>query len=196
MLHLAVAPNSQTAKNDKVIDPVVLGERVRALRQKKKWTQKQLAARAHVTENTIRGLERGTLQTRRPKFEAIAEALETTTDLLLSTDQPITEDHPLLVGLNDDDLRVAQAYSRARTPSRLRVERLLLSPEDALAALFTLLEALPIESLELLRRVAQRLLTDPAYARITKEALDVFDSLPTPKPAVEKKPKSVPKRSA
>jgi transcriptional regulator with XRE-family HTH domain len=130
MLKLAVAPEPNPNQNGGV-DPIVLGERVRTLRLKRKWTQKQLAKAAHVTENTVRGLERGTLATRRPKFEAIALALDTTTDLLQRTDQPIAEGHPLLDGLNDDDLRMAQAYSRARTSTRLRVEKLLLANNDA-----------------------------------------------------------------
>lgn len=131
MLRLAVATKISPTENVVVIDRFTLGKRVRDLRLKKSWTQQQLAAAAHVTANTVRGLERAYLDTRRPKFEAIAAALGTTPDLLLRADQPITPDHPLLEGLNDDDLRLAQAYSRARTPTRLRVERLLLTGTDA-----------------------------------------------------------------
>ena len=127
MLRLTVAPKSPDGHNTRVVDPQVLGERIKELRRKRKWTQKDLAAAAHVTENTIRGLEHGTMQTRRPKYEAIVAALGTTTELLERADQPITDDHPLLVGLNDQDLQIAQAYSRARTTTRLRVERLLLT---------------------------------------------------------------------
>lgn len=113
------------------LDPKVLGERIRELRLKKKWTQEQLAEVSGVAENTIRGLEKGTLHTRRAKYVAIARALDTTTDALERATGPVSETHPLLVGLNEHDLRLAQAYSRAPTRLRLRIERLLLaSAED------------------------------------------------------------------
>jgi transcriptional regulator with XRE-family HTH domain len=113
------------------LDPKLLGERIRELRLKKKWTQERLAAESGVAENTIRGLEKGTLNTRRAKYVAIARALDTTTDALERSSGPVTETHPLLAGLNEHDLRLAQAYSRAPTRLRLRIERLLLaSAED------------------------------------------------------------------
>ena len=130
MLRLAVASTRHGVKNGDVIDPVLRGKRIRDLRIKLGMTQAQLAEKADVTENTVRGLEKGTLETRRPKYEAIVEALDTTTELIERADQPIAEDHPLLSGLNDQDLQIAQAYSRARTPTRLRIERLLLTNEQ------------------------------------------------------------------
>lgn len=111
------------------MDPAVIGARVRALRLKRKLTQKDLATLAKVAPNTIRGLERASTETRRPQYKRIVEALGTTTTMLERPDEPITADHPLLEGLHDEALQIAQAYSRAPTRTRLRVERLLLAAE-------------------------------------------------------------------
>jgi transcriptional regulator with XRE-family HTH domain len=95
------------------------------LRLQKNWQQKELADKAKVTPNTLRGLERGTLQTRWPKFEAIAKALGTTPDLLLQAEEPVAETNPLLRDLNEEDLRIAQAFHHSRTAYRMHVQRVL-----------------------------------------------------------------------
>lgn len=104
----------------------MLGGRVRKLRERRKLTQKQLARKARIAQNTLRGLEKGTLQTRRAIYLKVVAALGTTAEALERSMESITEEHHLLSGLNEDDLRIAQAYSRARTVLRIQVERLLL----------------------------------------------------------------------
>jgi transcriptional regulator with XRE-family HTH domain len=112
------------------MDPAVLGGRVRALRQKRKWTQKTLAQLAQVAPNTIRGLETGSMETRRPQYLRIVDALGTTPAMLERLDEPISADDPRIVGLPDEALEIAQAYTRASTPTRLRIERLLLTHQN------------------------------------------------------------------
>lgn len=108
-----------------------MGERVRELRLKRKLTQARLAQLAGVAENTLRGLEKGSLQTRRAIYLKVCDALGTTPDAMERPLDVIDEGHPLLNGLNEDDLRIAQAYSRARTALRLQVEQLLFSAAAA-----------------------------------------------------------------
>jgi transcriptional regulator with XRE-family HTH domain len=110
---------------DAAVDLKALGQRVRLLRLRKNWQQQELARRAGVTTNTLRGLERGTLHTRWPKFEAIAKALGTTPDLLLRSEEPVADTSPLLRDLNEEDLRVAQAFHHSRTTHRMYVQRVL-----------------------------------------------------------------------
>jgi transcriptional regulator with XRE-family HTH domain len=142
MLRLAVASESN-ALNYSGMDPVVIGVRVRALRQKRKLTQKGLARLARVAPNTLRGLETASMETRRPQYLRIVEALGTTTAMLERPDEPIAADDPRLEGLHDEALQIAQAYSRAPTRTRLRVERLLLTQEtDAGVALLERFERL------------------------------------------------------
>jgi transcriptional regulator with XRE-family HTH domain len=142
MLRLAVASESN-ALNYSGMDPVVIGARVRALRQKRKLTQKGLARLARVAPNTIRGLETASMETRRPQYLRIVEALDTTTAMLERPDEPIAPDDPRLEGLHDEALQIAQAYSRAPTRTRLRVERLLLTQDtDAGVALLDRFERL------------------------------------------------------
>jgi len=128
MLRLAVA-SDETGLKHSGMDPAVIGARVRALRQKRKLTQKALAKIARVAPNTIRGLEKASAQTRHKQYERIIEALGTTPAMLERPDEPIAADDPRLEGLPDEALEIAQAYTRAPTRTRLRVERFLLMQE-------------------------------------------------------------------
>jgi len=142
MLRLAVASEPADLKYNGM-DPAVIGARVRALRQKLKLTQKQLAPLAHVAPNTISGLETARRGTRRGEYERIVEALGTTTAMLERPDEPISADDPRLEGLHDEALKIARAYTLAPTRTRLRIERLLLTQEiDAGVALLDRIERL------------------------------------------------------
>lgn len=135
------------------MDPAVLGAKVRALRQKRKLTQHALALLAHVSPNTIRGLETASMDTRRPQYLRIVDALGTTTAMLERADEPIDPNDPRLEGLPDEALEIAQAYTRAPTRMRLRVERLLLTQEiDAGLALLDRFERLNAHRQETLRQ--------------------------------------------
>jgi transcriptional regulator with XRE-family HTH domain len=102
-----------------------VGQRVKRLRQRKEWTQAQLAEKAGVTENTIRGLERNTRVTQWPKLQAIAKALGTSPEALMHGDDPIEPSDPRLDRLTDEDLLVARRFHDARTSMRQRVMTLL-----------------------------------------------------------------------
>jgi Predicted transcriptional regulators len=135
----------RTIKNS-AVDRKLLGQRVRILRLQKNLQQQELARAAGVTSNTVRGLERGLQETRWPKFAAIAKALGTTPELLLQGEEPITDTHPLLRDLNEEDLRIARAFHHAQTAIRVHVQR-VLSGELAAARLHILerLDRLPEE---------------------------------------------------
>jgi len=174
MLTLTVAAESSGLKYSGM-DPVVIGSRVRALRQKRRLTQKALAALAQVAPNTIRGLETGTTQTRLPQYQRVVEALGSTTAMLERADEPITADDPRLEGLHDEALEIAQAYSRAPTRTRLRVERLLLTQEiDNGSALLDRVDRLTAHRRETLLRslaeheAAQRLEDDAREGKKVK----------------------------
>lgn len=161
------------------MDPKALGERVRELRLRRKLTQASLAQKAHIAENTLRALEKGTLQTRRAIYLKVVAALDTTPEALEHAMDPITESHPLLAGLNEDDLRIAQAYSRARTILRIQVERLLLSPAAAMdpgfAELYDLYKVLDVRRQETLR------VTAAAHVKAQTEAHQRRKTARTPK---------------
>ena len=59
-----------------------LGERIRALRQEKGWTQRELAQRVGIKPSRISKYELGTDQPSLALVKAIADALGTTTDHL------------------------------------------------------------------------------------------------------------------
>jgi transcriptional regulator with XRE-family HTH domain len=106
------------------MDMKTIGRRARNLRLDKEWTQKELARRAKVTANTIRGFERGSLQTRWPKIHDIARALGTTFEQL-QQGEPVKPTDPLLADLTHEDLLVARTYHHSTTDVRQRVLALL-----------------------------------------------------------------------
>jgi len=65
-------------------NPVEIGKLVRLLREKLGLTQLQLAARAGVTDTTVRSVERASKTHHRATLVAIAAALGTTADKLRS----------------------------------------------------------------------------------------------------------------
>jgi transcriptional regulator with XRE-family HTH domain len=107
------------------MDWKAIGRRARHLRIEKGWTQAQLGTRAHVTTNTIRGFERGTLNTRWPKIREIVKALGTTIETLAEPGEVVKPTDPRLVGLTGEDLQIARAYHDSQTHLRQRVMTLL-----------------------------------------------------------------------
>src|SRR4051812_36081287 len=87
----------RTLKNADV-DRTAIGKRIEHLRREKFGTQKKLADKANVTPNTIRGLEKGTLDTRGPQMQRIVKALGTSLEELMHGDQVKPSD-PLLKDL-------------------------------------------------------------------------------------------------
>jgi transcriptional regulator with XRE-family HTH domain len=103
------------------MDWEAIGRRAIRLRQEKGWTQAELARRAHVSANTVRGLEHGSLHTRWPKLEAIVSTLGTTVEALAKGDEPVATTDPRWVGLKPEDLTVARNFHDASTAVRQRV---------------------------------------------------------------------------
>lgn len=153
------------------VDRKVLGHRVRMLRIQKNLQQQELARAAGVTPNTLRGLERGLQETRWPKFAAIAKALGTTPELLLQGDEPIAENHPLLRDLNEEDLRVAQAFHHSQTVIRNHLQRVLSAEIDQ-------------ASLELLDRIVR--LSEDAR-RAVDGMLGITEARPEPSTPIKRK---------
>jgi transcriptional regulator with XRE-family HTH domain len=130
-MHLAAVEVLLPRRNNERMDLKAIGRRARRLRIEKDWTQAELAERAGVTTNTIRGFETGTINTRWPKLNAIVRALGTTVEQLAEHEDVVKPADPMLVGLKREDLIVARAYHDSETPIRQRVMALLKQGESA-----------------------------------------------------------------
>jgi|SRR5207248_2415033 len=150
------------------MDWKAIGRRARRLRQDKGWTQAQLGKRAGgVSANTIRGFEKGTLNTRWPKIKDIVRALGTTIEALAEPDNVVKPADPLLVGLTREDLTVARAYHDSQTTLRQRVMTLLQEGTDQEQ------EQTPSEARPDLARLAT-VLTEVTSAADRTELVDSF----------------------
>jgi len=174
------------------LDPTRLAafaERVRLGRQRLYPTRLAFCAAAGITRTTLRHLESGRQQPTQDTIEKLARALRVT-PLELVGDERIDPDNPLLKDLRDEDFAIAQSFHHASTDVRLRVRALLRGgastqagdPADPHAAL--------------LDRLRRRLAVDPNCAPMLQDYLDTLDTLPTPSPSVDKKPKAAPPRRA
>jgi transcriptional regulator with XRE-family HTH domain len=120
-----------------------VGRELRAARVKDGYTQSALADDVGLAVGTIQRIEYGRKHARTESVERLANFFHLSLDELRRGSARVTPTHPLLEGLNEDCLEVAQQYSRAKTRLRLRVEALLrLHPEDRLTMLVGRLEKL------------------------------------------------------
>ncbi len=166
MMRLVTVDEAIAALKNAAMNKAV-GRRVKRLRQEKEWTQAELATRAGVTTNTLRGLERGTLATRWPKIQRIAKALGRTPESLLGDDDPIKPTDALLQGLTREDLQIARLFHDATTPVRTRALALLQHPDTDIAMQLATLRAgvaQPIEAM-IAQAVAQQREEDAARDR-------------------------------
>lgn len=195
-----------------------VGKKLRAMRNDRGLKQADVAAdpRVGISVGTLQAIEGAWYDVRDTSIEKYARFFGTSSTKILKDADPraVAPTDPLLKDLNEEHLEIARSYMRARKRVRTCIEVLLghHPAEEQLTALFMKLDALPLERLNqidallsaapegehvaLLHRIWLRLTTDPNYAQITKAGLDLLDSLPAPKPIVEKKPKSAPNRSA
>lgn len=126
-----------------------VGERVRVFRLEKRWTQAALAKKANVSLGTVQALEDAVnrsrpRQTSPEKLQAIARALGKSVDDLIRDRGVIEPSNPLLKGLNDEHLEIAQWYMRARKRTRELVDDLVAKPDDPrLIQLLLRIERLP-----------------------------------------------------
>lgn len=67
--------------------PVMRGDRVKALRLAKKWTQAELAHRAAITEKQLRDVEQGNRDLQLRGFRRLCIALGVSSDFLLGLDE-------------------------------------------------------------------------------------------------------------
>lgn len=103
-------------------DGLIDGDRVRALRKKRRWTQKDLATASGVDQGFISRLEnRNQVGARTGRLVALARALRVTTDeLFVRTDNEIIEPSDpqldammeLVVDMTPDERRSAERYLR------------------------------------------------------------------------------------
>lgn len=110
----------------------VIGRRLRQLRRQKNLTQRELAKRARIAPNTVRGIETGEKRAHYKKLLALARALGTTVGVLMHAidGEPDAWANPLLKDLLSEDLQVAQRYHHASTLVRTVVQRILANPES------------------------------------------------------------------
>lgn len=156
-----------------------IGRRARLLRVERGWTQEELARRAGVTANTVRGFERARLKTTTEAVTKILKALGTTRETL--TSDPHVGD-PALRNLNPEDFLVAQAYHHAPSKVRAYVTTLLFSQRDPAE----------IPELRALAEVDKQMVAE--FARILQSAADAA-RLPQQQPMAPRR-KSAHKRSA
>jgi len=106
----------------------VVGRYVKELRQKRDWSQEQLADKAKISTNTLRKIERGMKRPPRTEtLDRIAKAFHMTLEQLFQGPRGLQATDPKLVGMNEEDLDVARRYHDA--PTKLRHEVLLLLAE-------------------------------------------------------------------
>lgn len=73
--------------------PMTVGERIRALRETKRWSQPELAERVGISLQAVNRLETGRAEMpHRSNLRRYADALGTTVDYLLTGEQPRDED--------------------------------------------------------------------------------------------------------
>jgi len=106
-----------------------VGRKIKALRQRRELTQKELAKEADVTPNTMRGLEKGTLNTRWANVVAVARVLQVTVEQLVETN-PAEQEYwrtatPGMQDLLGEDLQIARAYHHSNSDVRARVRAIL-----------------------------------------------------------------------
>ena len=131
---LTVDDYAQRAKN-RPMNLRDVGNRVRARRTEQRMTQMQLAEKARVGLGTVQALE-DAVNRKRPRqtspenLQKIAKALDWQLDDLLTDNKMIEPSNPLLKGLNDEHLEVAQWYMKARKKTRAHIDALMAHGED------------------------------------------------------------------
>jgi transcriptional regulator with XRE-family HTH domain len=115
---------------------VPFGVQVRQLREARRWSQRDLAARARLSLATIQTVEAGLRTPRRPTVKRLASVFGIDPGSFASAlpVAPMSD-----VRLNIEDLQIAVAYNRAPTDIRIKVNHLLrgcsgasLKPVDVL----------------------------------------------------------------
>ncbi len=102
----------------------VLGRRIATARQRRGWSQTQLAEKAGLTRGSVANIERGAQQAPLHSIWAIALSLELEPRLLIPTlDQIDGEAHLQNDGLSDLDPRAKQILEKLGPESRLFVSR-------------------------------------------------------------------------
>jgi transcriptional regulator with XRE-family HTH domain len=114
----------------------VIGATIKALRQRKRWRQVDLASKAGVAEGTITGVELGR-RTQIPNVKKIAAALGVDFQTLTSGD---AVDRTSLDDLTDEDLMIARLYNQAATPIKITIRRLLRTENIDIAERFDRLD--------------------------------------------------------
>jgi DNA-binding XRE family transcriptional regulator len=193
-----------------------IGRKLKAMRIERSLDQIPAAKKAGIHVGTLQAIEGAWYEVRDTNIEKYAQLFGTSVKKLLRLldDKTLAPSHPLLKDLNEKHLEIARSYMRARRRVRTGIE-LLLSEHPAAEQLTTLLEklqslsterlreleallSLPSEepAVELLLRIWHRLVTDPTYAKLAKDGLDVMDRLPIPTESKSKKVRTSPKQSA
>jgi len=144
-----------------------LGLKLRALRVERGLRQIDAAKKAKLAVGTLQAIERNHGNVKDRNLDELAKVYGTTVlKILNKVDEPISPTNPLLKGLNEEHLDIAQRYKDARKRVRAAIELLLTRVDDnRLAALILKLETLAPDALTHLEHV---LLTappdDPIYS--------------------------------
>lgn len=118
------------------IENALVGRRIKALRLRRNWKQVDLAVLAHIAPNTLSGLEQGR-RTQWAKFKAIARALDSTTDALLSGEG--VDSSTVLRTLTDDAVDIGCRYQMSPEDVQSAIRRMLRDGNaDILVRLYAL----------------------------------------------------------
>lgn len=158
------------AKNGTVLtdeERTRLGLKLRALRVERGLRQVDAAEKAGLSVGTLQAIEGTRGHVKDDNVEKLAKIYGTSAlKILKKIDEPVTPTNPLLKGLNEEHLDIAQRYKDARKRVRAAIELILSREDDSqLATVLLQIAALPPESRAHLEQVlAATDLDSPIFA--------------------------------
>lgn len=114
-----------------------IGNRIENLRERKGWTQRELANRVQLNFSVMNRIESGERPVKDSELASFARVLDTTADYLLGlTDDPTPPKH-VQAGIPDDKYQKLSAYQKEVLDFMLNSETLAFhdQPKDLLEAL-------------------------------------------------------------
>jgi transcriptional regulator with XRE-family HTH domain len=131
---VTVDPSGLNAKNLGMTDDERnrVGRKLRAMRVERGLHQTQVARKAGLGIGTLQAIEGAWRVVRDSNLEKLATFYGTTVMKVLRADEPkvLTPNNPMLRGLNEEHLEIAQGYKDARKRVRACIELLLESPDE------------------------------------------------------------------
>ena len=166
-----------------------IGRKLRALRVERALHQADVAAKIKLGIGTVQAIEGNWYDVRDQNIDKLARFYGSTLARLVKPEESkaVTPDNPLLKGLNEEHLQIAQGYRDARKRVRAAIELVLQHPEEE--QLTNIILKLETRSPETLARIdalltaaddrifeiAERVLRRPDFATFIRDTLDQYD---------------------